>query len=1188
DTTADWSVTVPATANDGRASYADLDESQFAAKGIIAVDNGNGTYTLTGTVTIPAGDESAEIRIPTLDDAIVENDENLTLKLNNVVNAAAETLTVLDNGEYTGVITDNDEPLVFTLDEAGLSFGSQTDGHGPASMTGAMSNGALDGDATGLSWDTAHMPELFADGNHDGAYAKVDWRQEGNALKGYADGKVAIEFTPTFENGHFTGEFTATLHSAVKHGAPGSATDESLSLNLPFAQTGPKGNTPGSIDVDIKDDKPDYSGDPTKLTVNEGGSLKEDVFLVLDVSGSITAEQFVDYMNAVRALVQAYADNNVEARFSVVAFAGKASVPTQFQHLTAEEFLRLATTDYAGRNALQPQADAAIGTNYTAAFNALMPQLDASRNSSEYGDWGRKVYFLTDGKENLFEGKFNSTWTPYLAAHDDVSAYGIGIGSDFSNPNSDASKAVGNAVGGSDHVILLEDYNDLSARLIGLIEGASGDLLEGVASADLTTVESVLVSSGSNTVSYRMDHTDADGKYANIPVGNGIYMKIYTDGHYTFTAGNVNEDLHINFQLVMKDADGDRSSHNYELTVLDHNPVAYDNTDYMHPESVANHGVSLNGGTSANSWTSAGWSMANTAVNSNVLPKAIDYPSALVAELQSVYGINITALAQGSNAVLTANRFDVAVEAFERIQEHLGHNNPVTQLLGDLGISTNYVYEYYEDSIQRPRIALASRDITSTGGEVVVGWSFKGDADAKGSDAAFWVLMDDKNNIIAKGALANTGHGSSGSFTDSGVLRIAIPDGSPSTHYKLVLGAVEGCAPSSNNTVATLAVDTVVNLEHAYTFSYRGNMMTDPSPTGESDQAWDQAHVGSVTYNGVTRAFGSDKFVTFTSDEGRLTVWNNGEYIFQGTKPESAWNGGEFTYQLVDRDGDWSNPATVTLYDDTPPPIARLSALFAPEESGSGNEAINGNEGDNVINGSAGDDTISGGAGNDEIHGEAGNDTISGDAGDDTIFGGIGNDIIYGGTGNDTINGDAGEDTILGGAGQDLIYGGAGADLIYGGADDDLIFGGAGNDIIYSGAGNDTMYGGEGSDIFMLGGDDIGSTITFTDDVRGFVLGEDSLILGDILGIGNEGSMDSLLGGAQWDDANSSLTMDAGNGFSLQALFDTDGVSLNIRGDSGEVVHTINVELTSDDYSFASLDETAAQEVLMEMIKDNL
>ncbi|MDR1685436.1 MAG: hypothetical protein LBR82_03170, partial [Desulfovibrio sp.] len=102
-----WSVTVPADDAPGVASYADFDKDRFEELGITTIDNGDGTLTLTGTVTVPAGSDHAEIHIPTLDDTQIESDERLTLVITDVTGGAI----LPDNAplpSFDVVIRDND------------------------------------------------------------------------------------------------------------------------------------------------------------------------------------------------------------------------------------------------------------------------------------------------------------------------------------------------------------------------------------------------------------------------------------------------------------------------------------------------------------------------------------------------------------------------------------------------------------------------------------------------------------------------------------------------------------------------------------------------------------------------------------------------------------------------------------------------------------------------------------------------------------------------------------------------------------------------------------------------------------------------------------------------------------------------------------------------------------------------
>jgi hypothetical protein len=110
----------------------------------------------------------------------------------------------------------------------------------------------------------------------------------------------------------------------------------------------------------------------------------------------------------------------------------------------------------------------------------------------------------------------------------------------------------------------------------------------------------------------------------------------------------------------------------------------------------------------------------------------------------------------------------------------------------------------------------------------------------------------------------------------------------------------------------------------------------------------------------------------------------------------------------------------------------------------------------------------------------------------------------------------------------------------------------------------------------------------FTNDIKDFSLGEDNLVMGDLLGTSSQESMDHLLSGGQWNNSDSSLTVNAGYGLSMQALFETNGVTLNIMGEGETLVQTISVDLTSGDYSYSEINEEVARAVLMEMIKNNV
>ncbi len=156
--------------------------------------------------------------------------------------------------------------------------------------------------------------------------------------------------------------------------------------------------------------------------------------------------------------------------------------------------------------------------------------------------------------------------------------------------------------------------------------------------------------------------------------------------------------------------------------------------------------------------------------------------------------------------------------------------------------------------------------------------------------------------------------------------------------------------------------------------------------------------------------------------------------------------------------------------------IAISHALSLPTvlDGGNGDDAIIGGRGADKLIGGDGNDLLFGRNGDDTMLGGMGHDLLKGNDGDDCLDGGDGNDAIAGGSGQDTLTGGDGRDAIWGQNSNDIIYGNYGNDWLSGGNGDDLIYGGEGDDAIWGGNGDDTIFGGDGNDwIFGENGDDI-------------------------------------------------------------------------------------------------------------------
>ncbi|MEX2298778.1 MAG: Calx-beta domain-containing protein, partial [Dongiaceae bacterium] len=156
---------------------------------------------------------------------------------------------------------------------------------------------------------------------------------------------------------------------------------------------------------------------------------------------------------------------------------------------------------------------------------------------------------------------------------------------------------------------------------------------------------------------------------------------------------------------------------------------------------------------------------------------------------------------------------------------------------------------------------------------------------------------------------------------------------------------------------------------------------------------------------------------------------------------------------------DWSD-ATAAITHTLVTSGAFTSATIAGlgTDHYSGIEGIVGGVHADNLTGNASENILIGNEGNDTLSGADGSDTIRGGDNDDSIMGGNQNDLLLGDDGNDTIVGGAGDDTVVGDIGNDLILGGSGADLIGGDAGDDTIrFSDADNDSIDGAAGIDVL-----------------------------------------------------------------------------------------------------------------------------------
>lgn len=916
-----------------------------------------------------------------------------------------------DRAEASVMLTLHDDVLGLTMevDEAGLSFGSASAGHGAAENSGVLAEAMVAPGTVQILWDLESIPEIRADGNQDGSYDNVVWTQVGDSLYGYADNELAIKVDPEFEDGVFTGALSVDMYKAFAHGVAEEFGD-TLELKLGFEQINAQGKAAhATIAVHIKDDMPfgntpEGNGkEPDNITAMEGGQVREDVFLVVDVSGSIDADAMKQQIDAIRFLAETYEANGIDAIFTLIPFGSSAEL--RLEGVDTETLLAQLSADEEGIDYLR--GTILGGTNYTAGLDTVKESLVSSMAEPERSYRDKTVFFLSDGEDLEDSGKFMDTWVPYYKANPDITIYALGVGDVFDTEDNKNLETLIKVTGEEANVVQVDDFSQLHDALAGLVSPEHGNFFKESPSADVTIISDITVWYGDEPRNYEMlDTGDISGlkNTGSIDIGNGIIMVAYENGDYKISSKNISEDYSTTLTLSLVDADGDKyTTGPIVFTVEDHKPWALDRVAVYAP---GYDDASLFGSfSSAADSQSEGWH-SHHAVWNTWLPEGME-PCPSDPALDAFTG--------HANMQLTAAPLIV-----NYAQQHLD-GNPLTKILSDLEIPTNL---QYVSDLFGYQAALASKSFSSDGGEIVFNWSFEGCGSEGEKDAAFWVLLDGEGTIVDSGRIAVAEDSGDSLYTVSGVTRVPVPGSDSATEYKLVIGCVNG--GDANSSDASLVLGSAVLREGHYDFA--GNMYIQPWLP-----PYDNMRLESLVYNGETYTFADGQdILVIEMETGILTANYMGDYTFAAYSDELDGINEQVRYTMVDQDGDRgaavltiSGDSTRSLqveheYPDTTekadlgadiPGGANLDAdedsasLAAPSEGvkvdsqsgvhivdydGNGRELLRGDAGDNLIHGGHGDDTIYGGGGNNTLWGGSGADLFA--WADETDL--IGKDII--------------------------------------------------------------------------------------------------------------------------------------------------------------------------------------------------
>jgi VCBS repeat-containing protein len=314
-------------------------------------------------------------------------------------------------------------------------------------------------------------------------------------------------------------------------------------------------------------------------SVNEGGNrvVGNDVVLMIDRSGSMSGTSMTDLKASVLALFQS---GTVHSVF-ITSFSDTAT----FHNSGSNDGWYTNLTDaYAAVNGIRASGN----TNYDLALSTVTDNFKAPPIGGD-----RLVsMFMSDGQPNTTTGSSGTdgivgteegAWIKFLTDNHFSDSYAVGFSGltdadkNFLEPIAwNSSEVAGTYTTGEADpnvfvVAAASDLTDVLMRTIGTTNTITGDILTNdVAGVDgPITLVSVTVGADAPLV-FDGSHTS----YTITVAGAGT-LTINNLGHYSFTAvSSVTSNMPVSVGYMIEDADGDPSTAQLNITVVDSVPVA--------------------------------------------------------------------------------------------------------------------------------------------------------------------------------------------------------------------------------------------------------------------------------------------------------------------------------------------------------------------------------------------------------------------------------------------------------------------------------------------------------------------------------------------------------------------------------------------------------------------------------------
>lgn len=864
--------------------------------------------------------------------------------------------------------------ISLTVDEAGIpGLGSSgwwgTDNTDDITLPPAL---VMDG-ATNLVWNVTNPGAYKADSNGDGTYSTITWKQNGNNLEGYAEGELVISVEAGFQNGQFTGEIKTSLYKPLQHdGINLAGADDVRTIELGLTQQAVgKESTHLNINLNVQDDAPFRNpGFSTGIDVVRSSAEPQDVYVLIDVSGSISRREGEWAVESVKALAKSYIDNGIDAVFTISTFCRLTD--TYFVQATAQEVIN-------GLNWKMIRHGG--GTDFEVGLKATMNLMDAAKEDSPYSSWHQQMYFVSDGKQNKGD-KYLNEWSAYREDRgDDLDVIALCV--EKCKVSAKAYYNMLKVCGDAEDYYHVKDYSALVQQMVELVTTeTSGDMYTFFASADATS----LIALEYNGVSYAVD---GDGTTINL--GDGIKLTVYQDGKYTIvTSKNVN-DISKDITLHVRDADGD--THKGQTTLnIRYEAQAQDDVSIATPYTKGSH--------------IGGMGCDSGSYSFKALPCGTTMPM-------------IDGYSQGKHAMfLKLSKYAADYE----LQKICGGTDGVKEVFDNIGLQTAAYH----------RNAIMSMDIKQSGGEVAFNWSFRPGGHKHSQDSAFWILRDANGDVVDSGLLyqGNDKRWHSGitrvqipDIYQTYTLHVVQQEmGSYCSKSYMYLKDFVYFPPGDLRSTGNVLWD---ESPDGHRDGFAGDQSLYSVWYDGVEYRFNGAKSLSIVADSGTLTIDANGNYTFVGNNGVRS-----DLVEDFTYTVKDVNGNESSADLHIRSQDHILEGSVAddLIDNTVG--SRDGDLIM---GGAGNDTIVGGDGDEVIYGGVGNDLVKAGDGNDLVHGGDGNDTLYGGNGDDTLTGGAGDDVLFGEDGNDVLYGGSGNDYLNGGAGDDILYGGSGNNVLVGG-----------------------------------------------------------------------------------------------------------------------------------------------------------